>query len=72
MTDIKIKLTRAEALVLFEWLARLDTTEPPRFVDLSEEIVLWRMQGQLETSLTEPFDSNYDELLKQARQEVGK
>jgi hypothetical protein len=72
MADIKIKLTQAEALVLFEWLAKLDTTEPPPFADLSEQAVVWRIQGQLESTLKEPFASNYGELLKQAKQEVEK
>lgn len=73
MTDedkIPLKLTRAEALVLFDWLARLDDSSPSRFDHSAEEKVFWRLEGQLESVLTEPFAQNYKELLDEARQKA--
>ena len=70
MTDVHIALTNAEALVLFEWLSRLDAMEPAPFADVSEQTVAWRMQAQLESVLREPFAPNYKEVLARARREV--
>ncbi len=70
MTDVNITLTRAEAVVLFEWLSKIDAMESPPFGDPSEQTVVWRAHGQLESLLKEPFASNYAEVLRQARQEV--
>lgn len=69
--EIFIRLSKAEALVLFDWLAGQDLTETVRFSHPSEEKVLWRMQGQLESVLAEPFASNYKSLLAEARNVVG-
>ena len=71
MSDERVTLTvsRAEALVLFELLTREE--EPPiRCEDEAEEMVLWRIQGQLEKLLTEPFSPVYAELLAAARKTV--
>jgi hypothetical protein len=63
---MKLELTGDEALVLFEWLSRLD--EQDAFIkDLAEEKVLWSLHGQLEKVLTEIFQPNYSELVEQAR-----
>lgn len=67
---MKIELTNDQALVLFEWLARLDEQEALPVVDPAEEQVLWSLHGQLEKALSEPFRSNYRELVEQARERV--
>jgi hypothetical protein len=67
--EVLIKLSRAQALVLFEWLATLES-QPPPFKHPAEEHVLWKIAGQLESILVEPFERNYDELLSQAREAV--
>jgi hypothetical protein len=64
--DVLIRLTNAQALVLFEWLASLDEAEP---IDATQ-IVLWKIEGQLESTLVELFAPNYGELLERARANV--
>jgi hypothetical protein len=63
-------LPRNEALVLFEWLARLDEPGAPAIGDPAVEKVLWQLEGQLETALVEPFQDNYRQLLAEARRQV--
>jgi hypothetical protein len=72
MTPDKISLTlsKQEALVLFEWLAKVEPMGTTVFQHLSEEKVLWKIQGQLESTLQEPFAPNYDDLVSQARADV--
>jgi hypothetical protein len=67
--EVLLRLSKAEALVLFEWLAKLDSLQPP-FIHPSEEKVFWKIEGQLESILVEQFAPNYDELLSQARRTV--
>lgn len=62
-----LELTDDEALVFFEWLARLDEEDAFPLEDLAEESVLWSLKGQLEKVLTEIFLPNYSELVEQAR-----
>lgn len=66
---IQIQLTGDEALVLFEWLARTDSTRP--IVDPAEQTVLWRIEGQLESILFEPIVPDYDSLLNAARARIN-
>lgn len=69
-TQVALRLTRAEALVLFEWLARGDSVAARSCVDQAEQQVLWLLEGQLEKALTEPLQPNYRELLEEARRTV--
>ena len=69
--SITITLARAEALVLFEWLAALgDSPESSRPVGLHEQRVLWKLENLLESTLPEPLDPEYDRLLAEARARV--
>jgi hypothetical protein len=69
VSDIKkpvfIELSHDEALVLFEWLARVDGSLP--VVDSSEQDVLWRIEGQLEKKLIEPLTADYTDAVNEAR-----
>lgn len=65
-----LRLTRAQALVLFEWLARVSESGTLQYEDPAEQDVLWELEAQLERTLTEPLASNYSELLDAARREV--
>lgn len=69
-SEIVIRLSQAEALVPFEWLSRLDSSDSPAWKEAAEERVLWRVQGQLESVLVEPFQPNYKELVAEARRSV--
>ena len=63
-----IKLSKDEALVLFELLARINEDVPEGlFEDQSEQQVLWNLEAELERQLSEPFSSNYKTLLSEAR-----
>jgi len=65
---VTIELTGDEALVLFEWLADLDTAKLD--VGEAEERVLWRIEAALEKSVVEPFATDYAELVEQARRRI--
>jgi hypothetical protein len=67
---VSLRLTRAEALVLFEWLAREDAAGNLPVEDPAEQQVLWRLEGQLESILPEPIAPNYREALEAARRQV--
>lgn len=69
--DVIIRLTRAESLVLFEWLSRPESGKGSSFRDPAEEKVLWTIEGQLESTLQEPFAPNYEELVAAARRIVA-
>jgi hypothetical protein len=68
--EITLKLSQAEALVLFEMLARLDSEQSIPLADRAEQRVLWRLEGQLENALIEPLDPNYHQLVAEARHAV--
>jgi predicted DNA-binding transcriptional regulator YafY len=68
--EITLKLTKQEALVLFEWLAKLEAMGTTVFQHPSEEKVLWKLQGQLESTLQEPFAANYADIVAEARKTV--
>lgn len=65
---IVVELSRAEALVLFEWLASHDGTL--LFEDPAEQDVLWRIEGALERALMEPLSPNYEASVAAARKAV--
>jgi len=67
---VHLRLTRAEALVLFDWVARLDAQKNLPVEDRAEELVLWRIEGQLESVLVEPLGPNYRDAVEAARNEV--
>jgi hypothetical protein len=68
--EVSLRLTRAEALVLFEWLARVEAAGNLPVEDAAEQKVMWRIEGQLETMLLEPLGPNYREAVDAARREV--
>ena len=67
---IMLGLTKQEALVLFEWMAKVEPMGTTVFQHPSEERVLWKLQGQLESTLQEPFAPNYAEIVAEARKAV--
>jgi hypothetical protein len=69
--EIVVRLTKNEALVLFEFLARFNKDDRRElFEDQSEQKTLWIIEGQLERVLGAPFDPNYLNILKEARDRV--
>ena len=69
-SGVTLELTKAEALVLFDFLWRF--TEGKRLVieDQAEQRVLWDLLAMLEPILVEPFKRNYPELVQKARDDV--
>jgi len=45
---VQLELAHDEALVLFEWLARLDEKDAIPYEDASEQQVLWSLHAQLD------------------------
>lgn len=68
--NITITLSESEALVLFEWLARVD--EGPGIpVDHPAELrALWRLEGKLEPQIKSLFSKEYSSALEDARSEL--
>jgi hypothetical protein len=67
MEDIEVKLTKDEALVLFELLARYSDTDQLTVQDRAEERALWNLNCLLEKILAEPFSPNWLSILESAR-----
>jgi hypothetical protein len=67
--NVELRLTSAEALVLFEWLAAANDGKE-LVVDEAEQRVLWDLESQLETKLVEPLMPNYTELVNAAKAAV--
>jgi hypothetical protein len=68
--EVVITLPRAQALVLFEFLSRFSDDHKLEIKDQAEERVLWNVCCDLERVLVEPLRSDYDLLLRRARETV--
>ncbi len=71
---VHLQLSRDEALVLFEWIHRVEEAGRFRQVvhDSAEVVALWRLSGVLEKALPEPFDPNYRDLVRAASERLLK
>ncbi|WP_196890306.1 hypothetical protein [Aureivirga sp. CE67] len=66
--NLNIQLTKEEAIVFFEFLSRFNEKDNSNiFEDQSEQKVLWDIECILEKKLNEPFQSDYEEIVKKAR-----
>ena len=67
--EVLVRLTADEALVLFEWLHRMEAG--PGFDgvvgDHAEEVALWNLSALLERAMVEPFQDDYDERVTSAK-----
>jgi hypothetical protein len=72
MRDVDITLNRSEAIVLFELLTAADETDRIEQLQDADRRVLWRVHGQLERLLSEPFEPDYPRRLAEARAAVLK
>ena len=71
MSDaVRLELTRDEALVLFEFLARFGDSELLALQDQAEERTLQNLQCLLEKQLVEIFDADYEVLVESARERL--
>ncbi len=70
---ITIEPTHDQALVLFDWLARVDRLAAPElFVADAERRVVWDLAAVLERTLVEPLASDYTARVEQARAQIEK
>jgi hypothetical protein len=70
---VTIELTISEALVLLEWVSTLDSRGSMPADKSVEEVVLWKLESQLEGVLrAEPLGSDYLGLVAAARERVRK
>jgi hypothetical protein len=69
---VVVRLTRDEALVLFEWLSRATNEDAlhAATIDAAEVIALNALCALLERELVELFDPNYLELVAAARERI--
>jgi hypothetical protein len=72
ITDLAatLTLTRAEALMFFEFLSRFDSEEQLDIRDPAKNLVLWHLQGAFERTLFEAFAVDYKARLGAAREAV--
>ena len=66
---VTLDLTMDEAIVFFDWLSRFNR-QTTNFEDQAEQRVLWDLEAMLESVLSEPFESDYSEILRKARAAV--
>ena len=64
-----VSLSRDEAIVLHDWLARFHAGRPS-FEDQAEQRVLWDLEATLESALAEPLRSDFPARLAEARSRV--
>ena len=65
---VVINLTNDEALVLLDWLGRVNETSPtPLIEDQAEERVVWDLECVLETVVDVIFSKDYNAFLSEAR-----
>jgi hypothetical protein len=67
MDEVEIKLTKDEALVLFDFMSRFSNEDKLSIQDQSEERALWNLTCVLEKELAEPFSKNWRSIIDAAR-----
>lgn len=70
MSEVEIKLSKNEALVLFELLCRFADKDTLGIEDPSEARALWNLGALLEKALLEPFQGDYGEVIEAARSKL--
>ena len=66
-----VRLTRDEALVLFEFAWRFSETDELSLAHDAEQRVLWNVLSTLEATLLEPCLPDYHDLLNAARERLA-
>ena len=65
--SVTLSLSSDEALVLFDWLSRFNSSEGRHFDHPAEQRVLWNIEAMLESQLVAPLNPNYREIVSAAR-----
>ena len=66
--EIKILLTEQEAVVLLEYVARINASKEIR--EIYEQRVLWNLETRLERAIPFIFDKRYGEVLEEAKKNI--
>ena len=67
MSEVEIKLTKDEALVLFDFVSRFSNDDKLSVQDQAEERALWNLTCILEKQLVEPFSPEWDKIIEAAK-----
>jgi hypothetical protein len=68
---VALTLPKNESLILFDFLARFNETNPQNvFEDQAEQKVLWLLEGHLEKQLVEPFQLDYKDIISEAKNQL--
>jgi hypothetical protein len=67
MDEVNIKLTKDEALVLFEFLSRFSDEDSLTIEDQAEQRALWNLTCLFEKALSEPFSNGWAHIIQGAR-----
>ena len=64
---VVLRLSKDEALVLYEFVSRFGAEKRVEVKDRAEEQALWNLECLLEKELAEPFAPDYAEILERAK-----
>ena len=67
---VALTLSRNEALVLYDFLARFEDSDTLSIQDQAESRVLWNICSDLERSIAELLTADYFALLQEARDKI--
>lgn len=72
--DVILKLSKSEAVVLFEWLSRnwerTQWKNDDLFLDPAEKKILILLENNLANVLSEPFDRDYPSIVSRFYREI--
>ena len=71
MNDYTLNITENEAVVLFDFFHRFDTSDKLEFTHPAEYIALMKIAGQVDRTSPAFFDQEYESLLDSARQRIA-
>jgi hypothetical protein len=68
---IKIEFSKDEAIVLFDWISRINEGEATNLrLDQAEMRILWDLEASFEKVINEIFAEDYNKIVAQAKQRV--
>ena len=66
--QMSINLNHEEVLILFEFISR--EIDILKYQHQAEQVVLNKIKGQIEKTVTEPFQKDYLEIIDDARKKI--
>lgn len=71
MSEVEIRLSEDEVIVLFEFFERFDEKERLYFVHPAEYIALMKVPAQIVKGTSAMFSERYNEILNEARERIA-